>query len=388
VVALCLVRDGRLALDEPIDEHLEGWRLPANGGWRARITLRQLLSHTAGLTVHGFPGYGPHERVPSLPEVLDGRGNTPPVRVASLPGFQFTYSGGGYSVMQQLLVDVSGRAFPDLALELVLGPLGLRNSSYEQTLPPHLAARTASGHRSGGAVVAGGAHRYPEMAAAGLWTTPGDLARFVIGVQESLAGRAGALLPKALAHEMLVPQAANRSYGLGVVVDGAGAERRFSHSGADEGFRGEFVGHTEGGRGVVVMVNSDGGTVLASALSAAVAEVYAWPGREAASDGPSAAAGQPGDTADLVGVYESSEGSLAVAQEDDGLVLRWLAQPSLALAPAGRPDVWRAVALNLDLAFRRSSGGTAVDSLELRQAASYTTPTVFRRVEPGASGGA
>lgn len=379
VAALCLVRDGHLALDEPIDDRLVRWHVPANGDWRPRITLRQLLSHTAGLTVHGFPGYGPHERVPSVPDLLDGNGNTPPVRVASLPGFQFSYSGGGYTVMQQLLEDVTGLSFPALTHDLVLAPLGMGDSTYEQHLPPLLAERAARGHRSGGVVVGDGAHRYPEMAAAGLWTTPTDLLRFVGAVQASLSGEPGAILPQALADGMLAPVAHNVPYGLGFFVEGEGPRRRFSHGGADEGFRGEFVGFAEGGRGLVVMVNSDLGRDVITALTTAVTEVYGWP-RHGVSwpvepDGPSAGLADPQA---LAGTYEGVEGSVVIARAGDRLVLRWREQPDLALDPGGSPGHFVASALNLEVSFQTAGPGIA--ALELRQAASYTKPSVFRRV--------
>src|ERR1022692_359762 len=138
VAAACtlrLVANGAFGLDEPVDELLRSWQVPANGAWRPRLTVRQLLSHTAGLTVSAFPGYPPGAAIPSLTDVLAGRGNTLPVRVASLPGVQFSYSGGGYCVLQQLLTDVTGLPFPELATELVLGPAGMLDSAYAQPLP-------------------------------------------------------------------------------------------------------------------------------------------------------------------------------------------------------------------------------------------------------------
>src|SRR5207244_12555644 len=186
-------------------------KLPANLGWQPHVTVRQRLSHTAGLTVHGFPGYPRDTHAPSLVEVLDGKGNTPPVRVSTIPGLQFSYSGGGYCVLQQLLVDVTGSSFPELALELVLGPLAMADSTYEQPLPEHRWPEAASGHRQGGKPVAESWHVYPEQAAAGLWTTPSDLARFLIAVQEAKAGVRGAFLSRELVDELLRPQAPNAS---------------------------------------------------------------------------------------------------------------------------------------------------------------------------------
>jgi CubicO group peptidase (beta-lactamase class C family) len=161
VAALCalrLVTDGTLALDEDVNDHLTSWRVPAFAGWSPRLTLRQLLSHTAGLTVHGFPGYPRNAKAPDLIDVLEGCGNTAAVRVRTVPGLQFSYSGGGYCVLQQLLIDVTGEPFPELARALVLEPLGMRDSTYEQPLPQLRWPQAASGHRTAGRPVDGGWH--------------------------------------------------------------------------------------------------------------------------------------------------------------------------------------------------------------------------------------
>src|SRR5262249_28862087 len=156
-----------------------------------KVTLRGLLSHTAGLTVHGFPGYATDEPVATVVQVLDGAkpANTRSIRVDILPGSKWRYSGGGYTIMQQMVVDVTGKPFPLFMKEAVLEPLGMRASTFEQPLPAEKARLTASGHLRDRSPVKGRWHIYPEMAAAGLWTTPSDLARFAIGVQEAVAGR-------------------------------------------------------------------------------------------------------------------------------------------------------------------------------------------------------
>src|SRR5262249_44860467 len=141
-----------------------------------KVTLRRIMSHSAGLTVHGFPGYAVGEPVPSLVEILDGKkpANTPPIVVDILPGSQFRYSGGGYTIMQLIMTDVTGQPFPDLMQQLVLRKAGMDHSTYEQPLPAPLSAKAASGYRADGKLVPGKYHTYPEMAAAGLWTTPTD----------------------------------------------------------------------------------------------------------------------------------------------------------------------------------------------------------------------
>jgi CubicO group peptidase (beta-lactamase class C family) len=256
--------------------------------------------------VHGFPGYSRDTSAPSLVGVLDGEGNTPPVRVSTIPGLQFSYSGGGYCVLQQLLVDVTGQPFPDLAGELVLDPFGMSDSTYEQPLPEPLWTRAASGHRQGNAPVAGSWHVYPEMAAAGLWTTPSDLARFLIAIQHARAGAADAVLPRELTEEMLTPQAPNISYGLGLQLEGEGDSFLFGHGGDDQGFNAWAGAYAERDLGAVVMTNSDVGWMLLGPIRDAIARAYGWPRHPPSS----AETGQPRlDPDAYVGTYRTNDGA-------------------------------------------------------------------------------
>ena len=161
-----------------------------------KVTLRGILSHSAGLTVHGFPGYAVAGPVPTLVEVLDGAkpANTGAIRVNVVPGSLWRYSGGGFTVMQQMIIDATGKPFPEFMRETVLAPLGMTSSTYEQPLPADRQSHAATGHYPDGRPVAGKWHVYPEMAAAGLWTTAPDLARFAIGVQRALASTSNAVL--------------------------------------------------------------------------------------------------------------------------------------------------------------------------------------------------
>jgi CubicO group peptidase (beta-lactamase class C family) len=277
--ALQLVADGKLALDGEVNGALRTWRIPSSEASGGRpVTLRHLLTHTGGLTVHGFPGYAADSLVPTTVQVLDGArpANTAAVRIDTTPGARWRYSGGGMTVMQLLMSDVTGKPFDVLMHERVLEPAGMARSTYAQPLPEHLAAEAATGYRRGGVAVPGRYHTYPEQAAAGLWTTPSDLGRWVLAIQRAHAGSADALLPRPLAEAMLTPGLGN--WGLGVAIEDTGAARRFSHGGANEGFRATVVGYVTGGRGVAVMTNSDMGSAIASELVAAVAREYGWPG--------------------------------------------------------------------------------------------------------------
>ncbi len=200
--ALHLVEEGKLSLDEDVNHRLKIWKVPENSFTREKkVTLRGLLSHTAGLTVHGFPGYAIDRPIPSLVQILDGSkpANTPAIRVDAVPGNVGGISGGGYTVMQKLMLDVTGETFPQYIQKAVLTPLGIAKSTYEQPLPADWAKETASGYYSNDSAVKGRWHVYPEMAAAGLWTTPSDLARFAIGVQQAVAGKASSVISQTMA---------------------------------------------------------------------------------------------------------------------------------------------------------------------------------------------
>ncbi|HLQ22255.1 MAG TPA: M20/M25/M40 family metallo-hydrolase, partial [Gemmatimonadales bacterium] len=277
MAAMRLVQEGKLDLDADVNRYLKAWTLPSNELTEKRkVTIRALLSHTAGLTVHGFPGYAPGQRVPTVVQVLDGEepANTKPVRVDILSGTQYRYSGGGYTVLQQVLTDVTGKPFPQLLEETVLRPLKMEHSTFEQPLPADRAGQAATPYDSKGEPVPGGPHTYPEMAAAGLWSTSADLARFAIGLQNALAGKSS-LLSEAAAREMVTPLL--DGYGLGLGVQGSGSTLRFSHGGSDEGFESFFVAYGGTGNGAVVMTNGQQGTALAMEIVRGVAREYRWP---------------------------------------------------------------------------------------------------------------
>lgn len=274
--ALRLVEEGRLKLDADVNDQLKSWHVPENEFTAKQpVTLREILSHTAGLTVHGFPGYAAGEKVPSAVDVLDGKGNTDPVRVDTVPGTLWRYSGGGYTIAQVLMHDVTGEPFATVMKRLVLDPLGMDQSTYMQPLPEQLADSAAVAYRADGKPVEGQWHTYPEQAAAGLWTTPSDLARFALGIRAAYLGEDGAILKQATAREMLKERMGG--YGLGVAVEGAGDSLQFSHGGANEGYRAFFVLHPATGDGVAVMTDSDAGAALYMEVVRAVAHVYGWP---------------------------------------------------------------------------------------------------------------
>jgi CubicO group peptidase (beta-lactamase class C family) len=275
MAALRFVEAGKWTLDQNINDKLISWKIPENEFTRTeKVTLRRLLSHTAGTTVHGFPGYAVNQPVPTLVQVLDGEkpANTPPVRVDIVPGTQQRYSGGGTTIVQLMMVDQLEKPFPQIMMETVLQPLGLQHSTYEQPLPPDRAARAATGTQADGTSVEGRWHVYPEMAAAGLWTTASDLARIAIEVSRAYGGTSARVLSQSMAKQMLSIQSAG--FGLGFAL-GPGRDQ-YGHNGSDDGFQAYLTAFADTGSGVAIMANSDNGAFLFEQIAASVASEYKW----------------------------------------------------------------------------------------------------------------
>jgi CubicO group peptidase (beta-lactamase class C family) len=279
--ALRLVERGRLSLDEDVNVKLRTWKVPENEFTKdEKVTLRRILSHSAGLTVHGFPGYGVGRPLPTLVQVLDGQkpANTAPIRVDMVPGSKWRYSGGGYTVMQQLVIDVTGQPFAEFMQQTVLSPLGMAHSTYQQPLPEDKAAETATGYTQKGEAVVGRWHIYPEMAAAGLWTTASDLARFCIAVQQSLGDKSHSVISTSMTRQMLATQKGDD--GLGVFISGSGRTLQFSHGGRDDGFDTLMKATAETGKGAVIMINANDDSNASTKIAKEVARIYHWGGSD------------------------------------------------------------------------------------------------------------
>jgi len=269
-----LVEAGSFDLDENINTYLSSWQVPDNEFTKdEKVTIRRILNHTAGLTVWGFPGYDDGDSIPNVVEVLDGQGNTEPVRVFKQPGESWLYSGGGYTIMQLAITENDGISFPDTMQKNVLSRLNMTHSTFENPLPSQYHAIAATGYRSNGDEVEGKWPIYPEMAAAGLWTTPGELIQYAIEAQEILQTRRDDILEYETVVEMLTP--GMNDHGLGPSV----AEYTFGHGGADEGFRARLVAWKDKPYAAVVMVNSDNGRIIQELLLS-IANEYDLPGIE------------------------------------------------------------------------------------------------------------
>jgi CubicO group peptidase (beta-lactamase class C family) len=277
MACLRLVQEGKLALDTDVNTYVTSWKVPSDPAAQGKpITLRELLRHTAGTTVHGFPGYASTEAVPTLVQVLNGQkpANTPPIRSEAVPGTRWNYSGGGYEIMQQALLDVTKEPFPKLLHDTVFAPIGMARSTYEQPLPQNLRDNVATPYRRDGKPIEGGAHTYPELAAAGLWTTPTDIARYAIEVERSVDGNANHVLSPEMTQQMLT--AGMGHWGLGLEIGGSDSNLYFSHGGDNAGFHNNFVMYEKSGDGLVVMTNGDNGNLLGDELMHSVANEYNW----------------------------------------------------------------------------------------------------------------
>jgi CubicO group peptidase (beta-lactamase class C family) len=316
VAAVAAVRS-RIDLDADVNTRLRGWHVPENAFTAQHpVTARMLLSHTAGVFDEGLSGYPVTTSCPTLLQELER------AAIKSVPGSRYAYSSLGYGVLQQVLVDATGRPFDALARATVFAPLGMRDSLFASTLPAALAPRAAKGHALDGTPLAGGWHCYPEQAAAGLWTTAADLARFAIALQD---GR-HAFLTRQQVETLLTP--VRDDYGLGFELGHAGREPVFHHSGSNAGYKAQLWAYTRTGQGAVILTNGDYGATLIAELMRAIATEYGWEDWR-----PIERAAVPANTAlfdRYTGSYAVSNVTLRVERRGDAL---YLAGPPLGPEP-------------------------------------------------------
>lgn len=275
---LKLVQDHKIDLYKDINDYLTTWKFPYDSlSKNKKVTLANLLSHTAGLTVHGFAGYEKGKPLPTIIQTLNGQqpANSAAIRSMYQPGLRYEYSGGGTTISQLMLMDVTHMSYDKYMYDRVLRPMGMTASSYTQP-PIDEKGLLASGYDEKGTAIKGKYHIYPEQAAAGLWTNPTDLAKYIIETQLALQGKSSKVLDQKITKLRLTPFI-DKSAALGVFIDDLAGEKYFQHGGSDVGFRTQYYGSMEGGNGVVVMVNSDGGGILDEIINS-VAKVYHFKG--------------------------------------------------------------------------------------------------------------
>ncbi|MGK6341455.1 serine hydrolase [Chryseobacterium sp. DT-3] len=276
--ALSEVEAGKINPDADVNTYLKSWKIPENEFTKEKkVSFKNIASHTAGFTVSGFPGYEPGKPVPTLVQLLNGQSpsNTPAIFVDKAPGTPFRYAGGGYCVMQQMMMDIEGKDFTTIMNEKVLIPLNMKNSTFSQPLSEAQAQLAATAYNQEGVKVAGKHHIYPEQAPAGLWTTAEDLSKFIIDVQNTLSGKSSTIISQKTAEEFTTPFI-DPFMGLGVFLENREGHIYFNHGGWNEGFSSRFIASKTSGDGIVVLTNTNKPEFVEE-LVRSVAEVYHWP---------------------------------------------------------------------------------------------------------------
>ena len=275
LAALKLVEDGKLDLDTDVNTYLKDWQIPANTFTTTeKVTLRRLLTHTAGMTVHGFPGYQQKDTFPTVLQVLNGEGNTPKIFVDTIPNSIWRYSGGGYTLMEKIVEDTSNKSLEAFMADNFLTPLGMSNSTYEQPLSEKYHSNASAAYNGNGKIAEGFWNNYPEQAAAGLWTTPTDLAKYAIEVQQIVAGKENGMLTKKTIDQMLTKHKNN--WGLGPSLQWEKDSLIFRHGGKNRGFTNQFISFANKGNAVIVMTNADRGGDLINEILRAISKQYNW----------------------------------------------------------------------------------------------------------------
>jgi CubicO group peptidase (beta-lactamase class C family) len=284
LVALHLVEAGVLDLDVDVNDVLQSWKVPESKHTRVRrngeypvVTLRGLLSHSAGVNLRGYRGYLSDRPLPTLQQILLGEkppANSLPVQVTQKPGKGFKYSGGGYLIAQQLIEDVTGRPLADLAQELIFDKLGMASSTFTCPLPQIFVPRAATAHNRAGKQVPGKWHIYKEQAAGGLWSTPSDLARVLVEVIKSNRNESNLIISQEMTQQLLTAQ--KGIGGLGFLITYEDGKPRFGHNGWTEGYHSLLIGNPDNEQGYVWMTNGENGAKLGSELTRGLIEAFGW----------------------------------------------------------------------------------------------------------------
>lgn len=275
---LKLVEEGKIDLDADVNRYLKRWKVPDNQFTTdKKVTVKELLNHTSGIGTHNGEIYDPHLPLPTLLDLLDGKppAKTPAVRVEAIPGTKFAYANGGYLVLSLLIEDVNGEPFAKYMKHTILDPIGMEDSTFDNPLPSTFVKRAATAYWGDGtSPIPPSKFVEPNLAAGGLWSTPTDLAKFLIEVQREYAGKSHKVLHQNTIR--LIAQAGMGGWGLGFRVGGKPGDLFVNHSGS-AAFQDEMFIYLSGGGGFVVMTSGGGGGNLADELLRSAGKVYGFP---------------------------------------------------------------------------------------------------------------
>ncbi len=273
LAALKLWEEGKVDLDTDVNTYLTGWKVEENKFTeQADVTLRLLLTHSAGMTVHGFPGYKQEASFPDIETVLNGEGNTGRIYTDTIPGAIWRYSGGGYTIMEKVVEDVSGMPLEVYMKNNIFPLLEMQRSTYNQPLTEEFLDNFSAAYDWEGNLISGLYHNYPEQAAAGLWTTPSDLAKYCIQIQNIYNGQADGVLNRETVEAMLTKH--KNDWGLGPSLEGEGNSLRFGHGGKNAGFTNDMEAYAKKGDAAIVMTNADQGGALMRQIMLSISNYY------------------------------------------------------------------------------------------------------------------
>lgn len=275
LATLKLFENNELELEKDVNNYLKNWKIPENKHTKTeKVTLKRLLTHTAGMTVHGFPGYQQTDIFPSINDVLNGNGNTSKIVVDTIPGSIWRYSGGGYTVMEKVVEDVSGLTLDEFMAKNIFPSIEMNHSTYQQPITKEWQKNISAAYDRNGQLINGLWNNYPEQAAAGLWTTPSDLAKYCIEIQDIAQGKRNGILSEKTIEKMLTKHKNN--WGLGPSLQNEDEALIFGHGGKNAGFTNDMKAYVYQGNAIIIMTNADNGGELISEIKNAISQYYNW----------------------------------------------------------------------------------------------------------------
>ena len=276
MAALRMQAAGDIDLDDNIQKYLKDFVLPLGKQTAENpVTLRNIFSHTSGITPGGYQGYAKDLPMPSDLDVLKGSEgvNSPAIEVVTTPNETLGYSGGGYTLAELALQNIYNDEFSSIMKKWILEPAGMKHSEFTQPLPASKWDQAARGHTPSGEVVEGGWRNHPEQAAAGLWSNAVDMAQFLIEIYRAYQGQSS-IFSQADIISILGDERDGHVYGF--LVNRSGDDISLTHYGGNAGYRTGMTISLKSGNGLVYLINSDNGGALGNELLLSASQVYNW----------------------------------------------------------------------------------------------------------------